>query len=130
MKLTNLVIPPWVKPALCGIAVVAAFSAGWTVNGWRWQAKQTHALEAQQKQFQAQLAKQGKEATAYENDRQAAREATDARQTQVRIIYRDKVVPRGCDPDPAAKRLLDDAIRDANSASGSQPSGTVPDPSR
>ena len=35
-----------INPYILGGAVVAAFVAGWTVNGWRYDASRTAALEA------------------------------------------------------------------------------------
>ena len=117
--LSDLIIPPWVKPALCAVALVGSFGAGWTVNGWRWESKQAEALQRAQKRFQDQLDKQQRVSEQYEAERDAARAESLSRETRVREIYRNiPAPPAECEPDPRATELLRDAITKANSATG------------
>lgn len=39
-------IPPWVYAAAVAAVLVATFSAGWTANGWRWEARHATAEKA------------------------------------------------------------------------------------
>lgn len=120
-----MLFPPWVKPALYGTALVLAFSAGWTVQGWRWEAKQTAALDAQQKAHDRQLAKQNTVAAEYEADRETGRVEARTRETQIRRIYETVEVPAECEPGPDALRVLDQAVDSANQRTG-QPDAAVP----
>jgi hypothetical protein len=121
-----MILPVWVKPAIAAVALAGAFSAGWVVNGWRWEAKQAEALRDAQIAFHKQLAQQQDEAEQYEQSREQARQDHLAREEQVRIIYRDRVVDPGCEPPDDAKRVLDEALRDANARAAGEPRSAMP----
>lgn len=118
MKLFGWLIPPWAYGIAAALALVGAFSGGWTVRRWKDTAHEVAALKAAEIAFRAQLDKQAKESTAYENEREQARQSSNARQDQIRTIYRDKAVPAVCAPDPVAVGLLQGAVDDANTAAG------------
>lgn len=118
MALSDLVIPPWVKPAACAIAFGASFGAGWVVNGWRWEAMQATALRKQQAAFQKQLDHQNKEAAQYEADREAARLESRERQETIRTIYETVEVPAECAAPDSVRSVLDSAVQSANGAAG------------
>lgn len=109
-----MIVPPWVKPALYGTAAVLVFSAGWVTNGWRWEAKQTAALEAQQKAHDRQLAKQNDIASQYETRREQSRQEGIAREAEVRTIYRDVPVPAECAAPDSVRDILAEAVTSAN----------------
>lgn len=53
-----MIAPVWLKPAACALALVGAFTAGWTAQGWRADARlsklqQAHAKEQAAQQTQA-----------------------------------------------------------------------------
>lgn len=79
-----MIAPVWLKPAACALALVGAFAAGWTAQGWRADARlselqQTHAKEQAAQQSQALADYQRMEQT--KNDAiQKARARADALQ--------------------------------------------------
>lgn len=117
--------PLWVKPAIAAVALVGAFSAGWTVQGWRWAAADAERLEAEVKAKDDQLARQDEIATDYEQSREQGRVEAHTRETTIREIYRDVEVPADCEPEPDALRVLDQAVDAANQRAG-QPGAAVP----
>lgn len=54
-----VIAPPWVRIALAGALLAAAFGAGWAVNGWRldstYEAERTEALAESRRQLQAAI---------------------------------------------------------------------------
>lgn len=123
MKLLGYLIPPWVLALIAAVALAGAFSTGWKVQGWRCAAAQTKALKQAQAAFEKQLAEMNRKATEYENDREQAREDSLEREQVIRTVYRDRVVPAGCEPDPAAVRVLGDAVDAANARASGEPGG-------
>lgn len=123
MKLLGYLIPPWVRWVALALLAAAIFGSGWQVRSWKCAAAQKEALQQAQKRFEAQLAKQNNESERYEAERNAAREESRNRETQVRTIYRDRVVPAECEPDPGAVSLLREAVDSANApaSQSSQP---------
>lgn len=113
-----MILPVWWKPALAAVALSGAFLGGWTVNGWRHEAKQADALREQQAAFQRQLAKQHEIAAEYEAEREAGRIEHHVRENTIREIYRDVPVSPDCEPPADALRVLDEAINAANQRPG------------
>jgi hypothetical protein len=111
-----MILPPWVKPAACALALSASFGAGWVANGWRWEAMQATALRKQQAAFQKQLDHQNKEAAQYEADREAARVESRERQETIRTIYETVEVPAECAAPDSVRSVLDSAVQSANDA--------------
>ena len=100
-----------------GAALAAAalcFGAGFQVRGWRCDS-QIAAIEraAVKRQAKAQ-ANAHDQSTGYEQERADARESSDTREATLRTIYRDRVVPVACEPDPRAVGLLREAVDAAN----------------
>lgn len=120
-----MILPPWIYPTAAAALLAVGFAGGWTVQGWRMEAKQTAALEAQQKAFDRQLAKQNAAAAEYERDRETGRVEARTRETVIREIYRDVQVPAECEPGPDALRVLDAAVTSANQSAG-KPDRAVP----
>ncbi len=115
MNPLSLALPPWVRWAVLGIAAIALFSAGWTVNGWRHAAHEKHALEQQAKAFNKQQAIAQSEGTEYEQGKAERDAHARTRETQVRTIYRTVTVPGACEPPADALGVLDNAIAEGNS---------------
>lgn len=112
---------PWLGAGALGIAVLS-FGAGWQVNDWRRDAKALEAKEQAHKQQREDQAKADDTAIEYEEGKADAEQRYTDRAAQVRIIYRDREVPAVCEPDADSKRLLDQAIAEANQPTG-QPQG-------
>lgn len=118
MKVFGWLIPWWAYAIAAALAIGGAFSAGWQVRAWKCEAAQTKALKAQQIAFQKQLAQQQDESEQYEQERGAAREDSRERETEVRTIYKDRIVPGECAVPDDARRVLEQAVTDANRAAG------------
>lgn len=118
MALSDLVIPPWVKPAACAIALAASFGSAWQIQQWRWEAKQAEALRKQQAAFQKHLDQQNEKAARYEAEREAARVESRERQETIRTIYETVEVPAECAAPDSVRSVLDSAVRSANDAAG------------
>jgi hypothetical protein len=116
-----MILPPQAKLAIGAVALLGAFSAGWKIESLRWHAHEAKALKQAQAAFQKQLAKQNKEATSYEQERETARVEYVTREGQIRTIYKDRVVPAECAAPDAVRSLLADAIASANSSATGKP---------
>lgn len=123
LKLFGL-IPPWAYAIAAAVALSGAFYGGWQVRAWKCDAALTRALREAQIAFQAQLERQNDEASEYERERETNRLEGQARETEVRTIYRDRVVPAECEPDAAAVGVLQRALDSAN-ADPAEPGASV-----
>lgn len=126
MKLTNLVIPPWVRPTAYALAFAGAFYAGWTVRGWYEAKSDLTELKGALKAGQKQQDKIHTEGTKYEQGKEAARVANGARQQTIRTIYTDRVVPGDCSAPDAVRSVLQDGVRSANSQARGEPVAALP----
>lgn len=113
-------LPPWAWGAMALVALAIAFGSGFQVASWKCDAAKTAALEAQQKAFDRQLAKQNDIASQYETRREQARQEGIARETQVRTIYRDVPVRADCAAPDSVRDILAEAVTSANTG---QPGG-------
>lgn len=107
-----------------GIAL-AAFLSGWTVQGWRYQSRETKALEEAYSARDAALAKANGLAADYEIAEAALNEYSRSTQAKVRVIYRDRKVSADCALPVDAASLLDEARNNANSAITGKSGSTV-----
>lgn len=108
-----------------GIAI-AAFLAGWNVNGWRYQSREAKALETALAARDKANQRANSLAADYEALRTSLEYGSDRVQTEVRTIYRDRTINPDCAVPAGAAGLLDNARRDANAAITGEPGGTVP----
>lgn len=115
-----MIVPTWVYPTAAAALLAIGFAGGWQVQGWRTAARHTAALEAAHKAYERRLATINEKAREYETDREAARVESNARQTQIRTIYRDVPVPAECEPPAGVRDVLTEAVRAANTG---QPGG-------
>lgn len=116
-----MIIPPWAYAVAAGVTFAAGFGTAWQVQQWRWHAHEAKALKAQQAAFQRQLDQQNQKATEYEAERETARVQSRERESTIRTIYRDRVVPADCEPPADARGVLDDALLRANARASGQP---------
>lgn len=124
VNLLGFMLPPWFKPALCAVALLGAFSAGWKVESLRWHAKDAARIVAEHKaQAKAQdhANQQGSE---YEGSRQQARQNGLKGDVQIRTVYRDIPAPPAvCEPPADAQRVLRESISEANNRLAGQSGG-------
>lgn len=120
-----MIIPPWAYVAAAGIGLTASFGAGWAVRGWRCDAALLESQRAEQKAFNDQLAHQQDESAGYEQSRTTGTERKDASATQIRTIYRDKIVSPDCAL--ASHSVLQSRIDTENATLTGQPRGAVPE---
>lgn len=119
-----------IKPPLwfIGYAIgLAAFAAGWTVNGWRYKSREAKALEQAYAARDEANARANNAAADYEIVRAALDDRTGEVTTKIRTVYRDRKVSADCAIPAGAASLLNDARSSANAAITGKPSGTVPD---
>jgi hypothetical protein len=131
-----MILPPQAKLAIGAVALLGAFSAGWKIESLRWHAHEAKALKQTQAAFQQQLAKQNKEATSYEQERETARVEYVTREGQIRTIYKDRPVSAECEPPAGVRDVLSSAIGSANAGTAQlgsevqQPTGAAGGPDR
>lgn len=109
-----------------GIAV-AAFLAGWSVNGWRYQSREAKALETALAARDEANERANLIAADYEALRASLEYQSDRVQTEVRTFYRDRTISPDCAVPAGAASLLDNARRVANAAITGEPSSALPD---
>lgn len=116
-------LAPWLRLWPLALAL-AAFGAGWAVNGWRWEAKQADALQAaiDQKAKDEQIANKKSE----ELEKQLASIQSNTRELNRRLAHETTDPAYACRVPPSGLQLLRDAI--SGNAAG-EPDGTVPGPS-
>ena len=107
-----------------GIAI-AAFLAGWSVNGWRYQSREAKALETALAARDEANERANILAADYEALRASLEYQSDRVQTEVRTIYRDRTINPDCAVPAGAASLLDNARRDANAAIAGEPRGPM-----
>lgn len=119
-----------IKPPLWFIGYViglAAFGAGWTINGWRYKSREAKAIEQAYKQRDEANARANGLAADYETVRLALDENNTETEIKIRTVYRDRKVIPDCAIPPGAASLLNDTRSAANAAITGKPSGTVQD---
>lgn len=110
------------------LLVGSGFAGGWTVRDWKADSEELADVQAG-----IELGKQQQEladfkAGRYEEDRDEREAAIRERDTEIRTIYRTEQieVPTECEPPAGALRVLDDALRSANSQVTGQSGPTLP----
>lgn len=109
---------------------IAAFAAGWSVNGWRYQSREAKALEQAVRERDEANERANGIAADYELARTALNEYSGDVSTKVRVVYRDRKVSPNCAMPDSAARLLDDARNAANAAITGESDKPVPDDQR
>ncbi len=119
-----------IKPPIGFVVAVAAmlsFTAGWTINGWRYQSREAKALEQAYAARDEANARANNAAADYEIVRAALDDRTGEVTTKIRTVYRDRKVSSDCAIPAGAASLLNDARSSANAAITGKPGSTVPD---
>lgn len=108
-------------------AALVSFAAGWTINGWRYQSRESKALEQAYAARDEANARANNAAADYEIVRAALDDRTGEVTTKIRTVYRDRKVSADCAIPAGAASLLNDARSSANAAITGKPGSTVPD---
>lgn len=119
-----------IKPPIGFVVAVAAmlsFTAGWTINGWRYKSREAKAIEQAYAARDAANAKANNLAADYEIVRAALDERSAETTTKIRTVYRDRKISADCAIPAGAASLLNDARSSANAAITGQPGSTVSD---
>ena len=118
-----------IKPPIGFVVAVAAmlsFTAGWTINGWRYKSREAKAIEQAYQERDAANAKANNLAADYEIVRAALEDRSAETTTKIRTVYRDRKISADCAIPAGAASLLNDARSSANAAITGKPGGTVP----
>lgn len=111
------------------VLLIIAFGAGWKVNDWRRDSQDKAALEKSAAALTKASADLYRLASQFEKERSDETAASQARQTELRTIYRDVAVRADCAAPAATGRVLSDAVARANARAAGQPLSPVPSPS-
>ncbi len=103
------------------------FGAGWQAHSWKADSAQLKTVKKETKAIDAQNAHSVAAAASYEKDKADAESVRERTNTEIRTIYRDRVVRADCDLDPAARGLLDQAIEAANQRTAGEPATGLPE---
>lgn len=125
-----MIIPPQFLAIGAGAAILAGFAGGWTVRDWRCEAAVARHLKQDIKDAAIAQRAVDVSATGYEQERADATPRTEAREQAIRTIYKDRVVDHFCAVPPDARRLLDEAVREANARASGEPGAAVPELAR
>jgi len=108
-----------------GLALIAAFAAGWHVQGLRCDSKLAKIERQADEARESLRAQMEAAATDYETFRAGNETAETRTQTQIREVYRNVEVPTDCAALPDAVQLLQRAREAANGAASGQSASTV-----
>ncbi len=110
-------------------AALISFTAGWTINGWRYKSREAKAIEQAYAARDAANARANNLATDYEIVRAALDDRSAETITKIRTVYRDRKISADCAIPAGAASLLNDARSSANAAITGQLGSTVSDDS-
>lgn len=108
-------------------AALVSFTAGWTINGWRYKGREAKAVEQAYKARDEANARANNLAADYEIVRAALDDRSAETITKIRTVYRDRKISADCAIPAGAASLLNDARSSANAAITGQSGGTVSD---
>ena len=116
---------PWRLVIALG-AFLAAFGAGWTVNGWQCSARAEKALQAAYEAKDRAVEQANAVAADYEALRAVMDKTTVINRDKVKVIYANRSVAVDCALPVDALGLLDDARGVANAAATGEPVSPMP----
>jgi len=108
-------------------AAVAGGLAGWTVRDWKRDSEVLAGMKTAAKQLKDAADTVDLAATAYEQEKSDAQAQNQMRESTIREIYRDRVVPADCAAPYSAVRVLDDAVAAANARASGEPAPGMPE---
>lgn len=106
-------------------ALLAGALTGWTVRDWKADSDALEAEEKAQTEYVAVVQSLADQSLAYEALAQSLRASERQDRETIREVYRNVQVPANCAADPAAVRVLSEAVTRANAASAGQSGGEV-----
>lgn len=113
-------------PYIGGGALLLGVLGGWTIRDWKADSDEAEAKEAAFTQYKALTETLADQSLAYEVLAQGLRGAERRDRETIREIHRDKIIPTACAADPAAARVLTEAVTRANASAAGELSGEVP----
>lgn len=119
-------IPPQLLAIGGALAMLAGFIGGWTVRDWKRDSEVLAGMKKTAQQLEQATQRVNTAATAYEQEKPDAQARTSNRESTIREIYHDRVVPADCAAPDGAVRVLNDAIADANARAAGQPAPGLP----
>ena len=108
----------WCAAGALGIAALS-FGAGWQVNNWHRDSQDLSAVKKDVKHKAKQQTTVNTEADKLEEERGNVID----RPAEIRIAYRNRIVPGECGVPPDAVSVLEQARIDANARIGGEPEG-------
>lgn len=115
------------RSALMAVALLGAAWSGWTARAWKAGADQSKALLAASQALKQAEANIWAVSAAYEKDKADAYSINRDRAQAIREVWHVPPMPDCAAPD-AARSLLSDAIRDANTRATGQSGTALPAP--
>lgn len=112
---------------LVAVAAMLSFTAGWTVNGWRYKTREAKAVSAALVERDKANERANSIAMDFEMAKVALNERSTEVSTKIRTVYRDRKISTDCSVPAGAASLLNDARNTANAAITGKPGSTVPD---
>ncbi|MGF7152528.1 hypothetical protein [Novosphingobium gossypii] len=108
-----------------GAAALLGAWGGYAVCDWRRDSADLAKLQAAVAQVEKETGRLKAAGDKLEESRAIERSASTVRESTIREIYRDRPAAADCALDPAAGRVLDDAIATANRRAAGEPDGAV-----
>ncbi len=102
--------------------LIAGFTAGWMVNGWRMSADSTteklSAVQSNADHFRDATKMINEESNQYVRKTYELKKEIDTLQKELADAKKNRPLPVECHPDPDRLRVLKDAVTAANTAAG------------
>lgn len=111
-----------------GAAMLLGVAGGWTVRDWKADHDVLAGLRAAIKTVENQRIVIDKAASAYEQEKQDGAVQHETHTSEIRTIYRDRVVSPDCAAPDAVGSVLDVAVDAANARAAGQPAPGLPTP--
>ena len=121
-------IPLWGYIAGGALVAVVSFGAGWQVRSWKAGSDQSAALIKASQALKKAERDINRVSGLYEQEKAAAQTTSGERQTVLREIFHEntKVIRTECAAPAAARSVLEDSVRAANTRARGEPEAEVP----
>ena len=104
--------------------MIAGFTAGWMVNGWRmsssYQAEKAEVVQANADHFRDATKMINEESNQYVRKTYELKKDIDTLQKELADAKKNRTLPVECRPDPDRLRVLAEAVHTANRAAAGQ----------
>ena len=109
---------------IIAVCLIAGFTAGWTVNGWRLSADSTtgklSAVQAEADHFRDATKKVNDSANEYLRNTEQLEKRIAELKKELAHAKKNNLAPVECRPDPERLRVLAEAVHTANRAAAGQ----------